>query len=1196
MQLVCMNHGAELGRKLAPRLKRFHRRIRVMLSTIVFAFLCIAPLAAQSHSIFEAGEEAGRQSGVLQRSQVLKQVSISVRDSTLAFVVNALVKQAAMHVAYDNTNPVFGRRISVNIDKRSLDDALLYVLKGTGLRSVISSNGKTIVLKAAVDSVHGEQGQRVLGIIAGRVTDSATGKNVGSVTVAVAGMKIGATTGDNGQFYLANVPAGDVVISIKAFGYRPVNRPVTVVTGKPVYLKIVLVPVPTSLSGVVTTATGVQRKIEVGNDITTLNVDSIMQRMPVTSVSDLLANRVPGMDVALTSGAPGAPSKIRIRGLSSINSTNDPILIVDGVRVYSAQGNTGKAVVTRLEDLGGGGGVDRSTNMAATARGDGIYAEQLVPSMLDQIDPNSIATIDVLKGPSAVALYGTDAANGVIVITTKRGEAGPARWNTSMSFGTETMPGKWPTNYYMWGHPSTMLDNSDAPMQCMLMSPSATISLNLVANKGRCIPDSLSQYQVLNDPSTTIYGRGNSQRYSVDVRGGSGAITYSINGNAGHKLGFLKIPDADMAALRAQEVPVTSRQHRPQSNDQLGSRARVDMQVKRDLVVSLTNSLMRTVTRSTPLASGAAAAATLPPDGLSLGSGSAAGPAIGSGILWSIKDYKKLNDTRSLRISNSAQVSYLPRSWVTGELTAGYDYTARKDQSVLDRNDCLDCLMKVGEFSTGQGSALGSSINGRLSNNTIASRWLSVRTTIGMNYTRSVTNDIMRSATDLPSGAQSGNGAGTTSTTERIDDRSTAGVYIETQLGFANRFYLPLAIRQDAGSGIGKSAAPRFPKLAFSYVLSDQSGFSTIPVLGNLSTLRLRSAYGQAGVQPSIAVKTRMYSQQTNVVDGISVRTVGIRSFGYPDVKPERTQEFEGGVDLGFFEERLSVSLTGYQKLTRDALINVELPPSLGISFGDQRNIGRVKNTGLEATVNARVIDAPSLSWNVNANVTRQRNVLTKFTGGKEMFATQASSFSRQRFVEGYPLYGRWARQILGYSTVDINGMTLVSDVVLSDSMVFLGGPLPTFEMGINSDVALFTRFFIGVQISYEHGKNQINSAASQNAAFGLSRGLNDPSIPLSMQANYFARAANASDIGFAQTVSVLRFNALSVRYSVPSTISRRIIGGRALSMAIQGQNLGMKSNYRGKDPSVSGSMSEILRDHGTIPRGRTWELNLRVN
>jgi hypothetical protein len=506
--------------------------------------------------------------------------------------------------------------------------------------------------------------------------------------------------------------------------------------------------------------------------------------------------------------------------------------------------------------------------------------------------------------------------------------------------------------------------------------------------------------------------------------------------------------------------------------------------------------------------------------------------------------------------------------------------------------------MKVGEFSTGQGSALGGSINGRLSNNTFASRLLSVRTTIGINYTRSVTSDIMRNAIDLPSGARSGNGAGTTMTQERVDDRSTAGVYIETQLGFANRFYLPLAIRQDAGSGIGKSVAPRFPKLTFSYLLSDQPGFSNLPILGNLSTLRLRSAYGQAGVQPSIAVKTRTYVQQTNVVDGLSVRTVGLRSLGNPDVRPERTQEFEGGVDFGLFEERLSVSLTGYQKLTRDALVNVDLPPSLGsaTALGDQRNIGRVKNSGVEGTINARVLEARSLLWNVNANVTHQRNVLTKFTGGKEMMAAQASPYSQQRFVEGYPLYGRWARQILGYSTVDIGGMTLVRDVILSDSMVFLGSPLPTFEIGINSNVELFTRLSVGIAISYEHGKNQINSAAADNSAFELGQGVNDPSIPVSLQANYYARAKKESDIGFAQTVSVLRFNALSVRYSVPSVISRRIVGGRAISVAIQGQNLGMKSNYRGKDPSVSSSMSEILRDNGTIPRGRTWELNLRVN
>ncbi len=1129
----------------------------------------------------EGQHEATRQSRVVPR------INLVVVDSTLKYAVQEIARQADLRVVYDNTSPLIAKHVTVAIKEEKIAKAFAAVLRGTGLMAKFASDGETVVISEPGNAARrwskDTSAARIGGVVTGVVLDSATRSGISGVTVSISGTKIVATTDRDGKFVLANIQPGDVDVMVKIFGYKATGRSVTVAGGQSTAIRFVLTAIPTALSGVVTTATGVQRKIEVGNDITTLNVDSIMQRMPVTSVNDLLANRVPGMDVARTSGSPGAPSKIRIRGLSSINSTNDPILIVDGVRVYSAQGNTGKAVVNPLDAFLGGGGVDRSTNMVMTRREAGTsYADQLVPSMLDQIDPNSIATIDVLKGPSAVALYGTDAANGVIVITTKRGEAGPVRWNASMSFGTETMPGQWPTNYFMWGHRSSLGDSSGTPMQCRI----ADIAL------GDCTPDSLYQYQILNDPSTTIYGRGSSQVYRVGVRGGNGAITYSLTGTANHQLGLLKIPDADMAVLRAQEVSVTNWQRRPQANDQLGSTARVDVVVRRDLTASFTNSLMRTLTRSTPLASGGAAAAQLPPDGQPLSLGTAES-AIGSGVLWHIKDYKKRIDTRSLRVSNTVDVSYIPRSWVTGNLTGGYDYTTRRDQSILDRNDCLDCSMKVGEFSSGQGNVLGSSINGRLSNNTVVNPLLSLRTTLGMNYTRAITNDLMRLATDLPSGARSGNGAGNTSTTERIDDRSTAGVYIETQIGIANRFYLPLAIRQDAGSGIGRSVAPRFPKLAFSYVLSDQPAFSTFQVIGHLSTLRLRSAYGQAGVQPSIAVRTRTYSQETNVVDGLSVRTVGLRTLGNPDVKPERTQEFEGGVDLGFFEERLSVSLTGYQKHTRDALINVDLPPSLGGAgiLGTQRNIGRVKNTGFEGSVNARVIDARAFSWDVNANVTRMRNVLTKFTGGKETI--QASGFSRQRFVEGYPLYGRWARQILGYSTVDMYGMPLVNEIVLSDSMVFLGGPLPTFEMGINSNVALFTRFTVGIAINYEHGRNQINTA-SLGGAENLTRGRNDPTIPLPVQANYLA--VNQTDIGFAQTVSVLRFDALSLRYSVPPMISRRMVGDRALSVAVQGRNLGMKSNYRGKDPSVSGSMGEILHDNGTIPRGRTWVLNISVN
>jgi TonB-dependent SusC/RagA subfamily outer membrane receptor len=223
-----------------------------------------------------------------------------------------------------------------------------------------------------------------------------------------------------------------------------------------------------------------QRKIEVGNDITTINVDSVMKVAPISSVTDLLETRVPGLTVLHSSGVPGDPSRIRLRGSRSITGNNDPIVIVDGVRVYASQSDSRNSSLAPAA-VGG-------TNLASDRRGSTPAGQYAAPSPLDQIDPNSIESIEVFKGPSATALYGSDAANGVIVITTKHGRAGPTHWNVSLGQGVNWVPGDWPVNYYRFGINTFLPGAYGAPFgMCVWYDTECTV-------------DSVVAFQALNDP------------------------------------------------------------------------------------------------------------------------------------------------------------------------------------------------------------------------------------------------------------------------------------------------------------------------------------------------------------------------------------------------------------------------------------------------------------------------------------------------------------------------------------------------------------------------------------------------------------------------------------------------------------------------------------------------------------------------
>ena len=273
-----------------------------------------------------------------------------------------------------------------------------------------------------------------------------------------------------------------------------------------------MVPSATILSGVVTTATGVQRKMEVGSDITTLNVDSVRQVAPISSVTDLLATRVPGLTIVHSSGTPGDPARLRLRGAGSVQLNNDPIVIVDGIRVYASQSD------------------QRNANLAPSKAGGGVLnsGQYNAPSPLDQIDPSSIETIEVLKGPSASAIYGSDAASGVIVITTKKGQAGPARWSLDVADGVTWLPGQWPTNYYRFGYD----DYGTGPL-CPWYD-------------FRCKVDSLVPFQALNDSRYTVFSHGNEQQATLTVSGGVPTLTYNVTGSTQATLGNLKLPASEV--------------------------------------------------------------------------------------------------------------------------------------------------------------------------------------------------------------------------------------------------------------------------------------------------------------------------------------------------------------------------------------------------------------------------------------------------------------------------------------------------------------------------------------------------------------------------------------------------------------------------------------------------------------------------
>jgi TonB-dependent SusC/RagA subfamily outer membrane receptor len=224
------------------------------------------------------------------------------------------------------------------------------------------------------------------GRIRGRVTDAEDKSALPAVQISVVGTSTGAVTGATGQYLITGVPAGPVTLRVRRIGYTSKTQDVLVTAGADVVADISLTRAATQLSEVITTATGDVEKKSYGNVVATIKADSIIGKAPITTVNELLQARTAGVQVIQGTGQTGASSSIRIRGASSLSLTNEPLIVVDGVRFDNSPASSNFSSI-RVNRFG-------------------------------TFNPDEIESLDIIKGPSAAALYGTAAANGVIVIKT----------------------------------------------------------------------------------------------------------------------------------------------------------------------------------------------------------------------------------------------------------------------------------------------------------------------------------------------------------------------------------------------------------------------------------------------------------------------------------------------------------------------------------------------------------------------------------------------------------------------------------------------------------------------------------------------------------------------------------------------------------------------------------------------------------
>lgn len=1099
-----------------------------------------------------------------------RRVSLTVVSVTLEQALDAIGRQVGVRFTYSRAVAPLDRHVSLDAHDLTVAAALTEILFDTGVDVEVGSGGHLTLIRHANLLAATAKPQQGIGGVSGRVTDAVTRVPLDQVAVRLEGSGMGAVTTSDGRYTVHNVPLGMYRVAARRVGYTPLTK-IVIVSDSVAEADFALTAVPTRLNEMVTTAVGDQRRYEVGNTISTINADSIVPTAPIASLTDVISARAPGVVVEETTGLTGSGEAIRIRGQSSLVLQGDPIVIVDGVRQDNAPGGT---YVASAGPLGSG----------ATPS----------PSRLNDLGFNDIQTIDVLKGPAASTEYGTDAANGVIVITTKHGTAGRPKWHASAEATRSAVPEHFPTVYYNWGHTT---DGMNTAVQCPLVP--FPFGSGVGSATGSCAVDSVTAWNPLNHPYYSIFDAGHRQKYDLSVSGGSEAARYYVAGSIANELGMLRMPGVFVAQAHTLGLPQAV--FDPNSEAQRSARGNTAIRLGATADLSVTGAYLST-NQVAPnqrnlfdvIRPPVRDSAHYYGYGFSFES-----PLVGFG--------QPTSQTTN-RLTGGVTASWRPAPWFVGHGTWGIDHGSQRHTAAFLPQVSPLFFNVPGQLEIGNATTDIYTVDLRGSATASLASGVRAVTSVGLQLADTRQQGVTAMAIGVTATNFTLNGSVSPVVTQLGNRQATLGGYGEEQLGFADRLFLTGAIRVDAASGFGQAySTAAYPKASLSWL-----AISTEP-----TSVRLRAAFGKSGVQPPNGAALQLYAPTVQLSAGAPASAVQIANVQNQTLRPERSAEIEGGLDLGLWQNRVSLELTGYQKTTDDALVSTGTGFDAG-GFSYARNVGEVRNTGVEATLNATVAKTRAVTWDVTLNASVNHNTLVRLAPG--ILAQQfTGNFAIYRFAPGHPLYGYWAA-VARYADLNHDGVIEPNEITIADSLTYTGSSLPTREMSVGTHVGLWGgAVSVGALADYRGGFRLLNSTAVEEAAFGpqSDRASNDRSAPLWQQARDIAYETLevtsfglVTPAGFYEDATYLRLRELSLTYVVPSTVARAL-KMRELSLTGAVRNLALWTRYTGTDPEVANSGGQnaqldpssntfvvnnnIREDRTTVPLPRSWVVRLNI-
>lgn len=1004
--------------------------------------------------------------------------------------------------------------------------------------------------------------------LSGKVTDE-TGAPLPGITVAVKNTKLGTTTDGEGNYVLnADLQPGNYTVTYSGIGFSTRESTLVITTAKGYTLNAVLSESVSKLDEVVITGTsqGTTRK-QLGSYISSVKADELTKGA-TGNVLAALQGKTAGAQVSQNSGDPAGGISVKLRGISTISGSTDPLYIIDGVIIDNS--------TTRVTNADASYGVGTS---GANTTGS-IGQNRMV-----DINPADIERIEVLNGAAAAAIYGSRANAGVVQIFTKRGAGGAPVVSFSSSFNVNQLRKKLDVNQA----PTKFGGTPDVSTQTIL-TPSLT---NTTA---------VNRY----DYQDYIFSTGVGTDNNVSVVGGQNKTRYYASAGYLYNQGIIQNTDFNRYSFRLnldQEVNKW-----------------ISFNASMNYVYSKSNEKPDGNSFFSPTNS-----VTIIGNYYDIEKRNAQGniQAVGErgrvNPVSIIEDFKQQQQTS--RIIAGAGIKLTPTKNLTIDYHMGIDnysqdgttfippYAYNVSSGFFGGGATLDPTQN-GYASAGSNNSFLINHDVNATYNAKISESLASVTQIGYSLQYQRMHYSLQQGRGLPPFVKVVSGAITAITgADQRTETSISGEFIQQNFKYRDQLFVTGALRVDGSSVFGESERNQvYTKLSGSYVISGTDYWKNMGVSKWWNLFKLRAAYGESGNLTGIPAYGRYNTYNASPFIG-SAAFNSSTTYTNPDVKPERQKELEFGTDLAFMDNRINVSVNYYRKRVEDLLISRAIAPTKGFT-SRLDNIGSLANNGMEVVLNVVPVKTKNFNWEMTAIYNHNKNKAVDIGQSIILYAT--TSGAPVAIANGEPIgffYGSFfARDANGNELKNAAGIPLTEAGTQNSPLSYtakrdanglptgsalqkkIGDPNPKWTGTLTNDFN-YKKFSLHTQLDAVQGGSVFN------ADFRTRQGVDNGKVAEREDRGEIPRGFIAGVYNIQEwrvdDGSFVKLREVSLSYNVG-----KMKGLSDLTISLGGRNLYSWDHYKGYDPEVNAAgQSTILRgiDFGTVPAPRTFNVALRA-